>query len=65
MLNSGEAKIFNFSRTGSLRDATLDCIRIGCEVGNPDRFQLMMSAYIAFMNIAMLYIFLRYCPADI
>ena len=34
--NSGEAKILNFSRPGSLRDATLACIRMGCEGGNPD-----------------------------
>ena len=35
MLNSGEAKILNFSRPGSLRDATLACIHMGREGGNP------------------------------
>ena len=35
MLNSGEAKIFKFSRPGSLRDATLACIHMGPEGGNP------------------------------
>ena len=59
MLNSGEAKILNFSRPGSLRDATLACIYMGCEGGNPDIkwLRLMISTYIASMNSAMLYLF--------
>ena len=54
MLNSGEAKIFNFSRPGSLRDATLACICMGCKGGNP--VSALGSSgfgswwYIAFMN---------------
>ena len=48
MLNSGEAKILNFSRPGSLRDATLALFCMGCEGGNPD---IMISTYIASMNV--------------
>ena len=67
MLKSGEAKILNFSRRGSLQDATLACFRMGCEGENPDIkwLQFMISAYIASMNIAMLYpFFYRYCRAE-
>ena len=60
MLNSGEAKILNFSRPGSLRDATLALFCMGCEGGNPDIkwLRLMISAYIASMNVTILYLFL-------